>query len=59
MSKYIAEAAQEKRNADDVAAASSERNRQRETLECLWAEPMWNVTENGRMLTAEERNARR
>jgi plasmid stability protein len=59
MSKYMAEAAREKIDADDMAATSSERNRQLEALERLWAAPKWNVTENGRMPTAEERNARR
>ena len=59
MSKYMAEAAREKIDADDMAATSSERNRQLEALERLWAAPKWNVTENGRMPTVEERNARR
>jgi predicted transcriptional regulator len=58
MSKYMAEAAREKIDADEKSGAS-DRNRQLEALEHLWAGPMWDVTENGRMPTAEERNARR
>lgn len=34
-------------------------NPQLEALRRLWAGPTWDVTENGRMPTAEERNARR
>jgi hypothetical protein len=59
VSKYLAEAAREKIDADEMAAASGARNRQLEALEHLWATPRWDVTENGRMPTAEERNARR
>ncbi|PSJ60594.1 ribbon-helix-helix protein, CopG family [Kumtagia ephedrae] len=56
VSKYLAEAAREKMNAEETAEL---RNPQLEALERLWASPKWNVTENGRMPTAEERNARR
>ncbi|MEP9396587.1 CopG family transcriptional regulator [Mesorhizobium sp. KR2-14] len=38
---------------------TGEKNRQLEALERIFAGPMWDVTENGRMPTAEERNARR
>lgn len=38
---------------------ASNRNCQKEALERILAGPKWDVTENGRMLTAEERNARR
>jgi hypothetical protein len=59
VSKYLAEAAREKIDADDRVAGSSERNRQLEALERILAMPKWSVMENGRMPTAEERNARR
>jgi predicted DNA-binding protein len=59
VSKYLAEATREKIEADDRTAAESGRNRQREALERIFAGPKWDVTENGRMPTAEERNARR
>jgi hypothetical protein len=35
------------------------RNRQAEALDRILAGPMWDVTEDGRMPTAEQRNARR
>ena len=59
VSKYLAEAAREKLQADDSAVSATARNRQLEALERILAGPKWNVTENGRMPTAEERNARR
>lgn len=59
VSKYMAEAARDKINADETTATSAGRNPQLEALERLWASPKWDVTENGRMPTAEERNARR
>jgi len=34
-----------------------ERNREMKALERVLSGPMWDVTENGRMPTAEERNA--
>lgn len=37
----------------------SGKNRQLEALAKIFAGPMWDVTEDGRMPTAEERNARR
>jgi hypothetical protein len=58
VSKYMAEAAREKIEADESAGPERKRNRQREALERILAGPMWDVTENGRMPTAEERNAR-
>ena len=57
MSRYLAEAAREKIERDE--AAEAERNIQLEALERIFAGPKWNVSENGRMPTAEERNARR
>lgn len=57
VSKYLAEAAREKIEADE--AAIGQRNPQLEALERILAMPKWSVMENGRMPTAEERNARR
>ena len=57
MSKFLAEAAREK--IEGAAMAGAKRNRQVEALEQILAGPMWDVSENGRMPTAEERNARR
>ena len=59
VSKYLAEAAREKLQADDSGVSATGRNRQMEALERILAGPKWDVTENGRMPTAEERNARR
>lgn len=59
VSKYMAEAAREKIEADEKAAPDKRRNLQREALERIFAGPKWDVSENGRMPTAEERNARR
>lgn len=59
VSRYLAEAAREKLEADETGHESGRRNHQREALERILAGPMWDVTENGRMLTSEERNARR
>jgi metal-responsive CopG/Arc/MetJ family transcriptional regulator len=57
VSKYISEAAYEKVERDEQIEGG--RNPQREAIEKILAGPMWDVTENGRMPTAEERNARR
>lgn len=57
MSKFLAEAAREK--IEGAAMAGVKRNRQVEALEQILAGPMWDVSESGRMPTAEERNARR
>jgi hypothetical protein len=59
VSKYLAEAAREKVEADDSAVAATKRNLQKEALERILSGPKWSVMENGRMPTAEERNARR
>lgn len=58
VSKYLSEATREKLEADDPARETT-RNRQLEALERIFTGPKWDVTENGRMPTAEERNARR
>ena len=34
------------------------KNAQMEALESIWSRPRWDVTTNGRMPTAEERNSR-
>jgi metal-responsive CopG/Arc/MetJ family transcriptional regulator len=57
VSKYISEAAYEKVERDEQIEGG--RNPQREAIEKILAWPMWDVTGNGRMPTAEERNARR
>ncbi|RFC67496.1 MULTISPECIES: hypothetical protein [Mesorhizobium] len=59
VSKYLAEAAREKIEADAVHSATQKRNEQLEALEKLWSLPLWDVSDNGKMPTAEERNARR
>lgn len=59
VSKYLAEAAREKIEADATHSAKQKRNEQLEALEKLWALPLWDVSDNGQMPTAEERNARR
>jgi len=58
VSKYLAEATREKIEADEKSG-EGRRNTQLEALERIFAGPKWDVTENGRMPTAEERNARR
>ena len=58
VSRYLAEAGREKREADESASRPVERNRQLEALQRILSGPMWDVTENGRMPTAEERYAR-
>lgn len=59
MSRYIAETvgAALRQSASDNQ--NHKRNRQLEALEKLFSGPKWNISENGRMPTAEERNARR
>ncbi|MEO5325742.1 hypothetical protein PV773_20740 [Mesorhizobium sp. CC13] len=59
VSRYLADAAREKVENDRAAAAQAERNRQLEALERIFSGPKWSVMENGRMPTADERNARR
>lgn len=59
MSRYISEVL---RSADGPARQDTEQARRIEQLEALrrlWASPMWDVSENGRMPDAEQRNARR
>lgn len=58
VSRFMAEAAREKLSAG-TAPAGPKRNLQKEALEKILSGPMWDVTEDGRMPTADERNARR
>jgi hypothetical protein len=58
MSKYLAEAAKAKVDADEKASEESGRNLQLEALERFLAGPALNISENGRMPSATERNAR-
>jgi hypothetical protein len=57
LSRYLAEAG--KRRMDGEEAGTPRRNRQKEALEHIRAGPLWDVSENGRMPNADERNARR
>jgi len=57
VSKYLSEAARQRIDADEATAG--QQNLQLEALQRILAMPKWDVTENGRMPTAEERNARR
>lgn len=59
MSRYLAEAAKEKNVASNQNRQTEERNIQLEAINAFLAGPKWQVMENGRMPTAEERNARR
>lgn len=56
-SKFIAEIVESALASKPVA--TSGKNPQLEALERIFAGPKWDVTENGRMPTSEERNARR
>ncbi|EHK57470.1 hypothetical protein [Allomesorhizobium alhagi] len=56
LSRYIADKLRED-NTDGTQTGA--RNPQLEAIERILAGPMWDVTENGRMPTREERNARR
>lgn len=59
MSRYISEVL---KSADAPAREDTEQARRDEQLEALrrlWASPMWDVTDDGRMPDAEQRNARR
>ena len=57
MSKHIADRLRE--SATEQVPADQKRRRRLQTLQELFDGPMWNVSENGRMPDAEERNARR
>ena len=57
VSRYLADAGRQKVEADESASREATRNSQMEGLERILSGPIWDVTENGRMPTAEERNA--
>jgi hypothetical protein len=59
VSKYLADATREKIEADAARMEKEAISLQLEALQHIWSGPMWDVTENGRMPTSEERNARR
>jgi plasmid stability protein len=59
VSRYVSEVL---KSVDASAAEETKQARvkaQVAALERLWATPMWDVSENGRMPNADERNARR
>ncbi|PYE87340.1 hypothetical protein [Phyllobacterium leguminum] len=58
VSRYMAEAGREKVQAEEPEE-TGRRGRQWEALQKIFSGPQWDVTEDGRMPTAEERNARR
>ena len=55
VSDYIADIIQDKLD----VAPRLEKSVQSQALERILAGPMWDITENGRMPTSDERNARR
>ncbi len=59
VSRYLARAADNLNAKIDADEREVKRNRQLEALEKILAGPRWDVTENGRMPTSDERNARR
>ena len=59
LSRYFAEAAKEKNVASNENQKQQERNIQLEAIDAFLSGPKWQVMENGRMPTADERNARR
>lgn len=60
VSRYLAEAGQRRIDEDERPALDeARRQRQAEALERILAGPEWDVTVDGRMPTADERNARR
>jgi hypothetical protein len=58
VSSYLVEAGREKLRTEEPEEPHR-RGRQWEALQKILSGPMWDVTEDGRMPTAEERNARR
>lgn len=59
VSSYLVEAARERVERDEKPETSTDHSRQVEALKRLLAGPKWSIMENGRMPTADERNARR
>ena len=59
LSDFISELVARSISPATEAPPSGQLTARQEALHRIWAGPMWDVTENGRMPTAEERNARR
>ena len=60
VSRYLAEAGERRIEQDERPVIDeAKRQRQLEALERIMSGPEWDVTIDGRMPTAEERNARR
>jgi predicted DNA-binding protein len=59
VSRYLAEAGERRIEQDERPLDEAKRKRQLEALERIMSGPKWDVTIDGRMPTAEERNARR
>lgn len=60
VSRYLAEAGQRRIEQDEQPALDeAKRKSQMEALEHILSGPQWDVTIDGRMPTADERNARR
>ena len=59
MSKFMALATKEKIEAVHAHDATYDRNIQLDAINAFLSGPKWQVKEDGRMPTAEERNARR
>jgi hypothetical protein len=60
VSRYLAEAGQRRVELDEHRPLDeAKRKRQLEALERIMSGPKWDVTIDGRMPTAEQRNARR
>lgn len=59
VSRYMARAADNMNTRIEADEKQVKRSRQLEALERILAGPRWDVTENGRMPTSDERNARR
>jgi len=58
MSRYLADIARERIDAESAEAQVKRRNLQKEALEKILAGPGWNVMRDGRMPNADERNER-
>lgn len=59
VSRYLAEAGRRRIEQDEGLIDEAKRQRQMEALERVLSGPRWDVTIDGRMPTADERNARR
>lgn len=59
MSKYMALATKEKINAANSNESAEQRSKQLEAIKAFLTGPKWSIMEDGRMPTADERNARR